>query len=282
MILITGAAGKTGLAILQALSLKGVDVRVLIHNKEQRKYVIGSGAREVLQGDLLDQNLLNKAVEGISAVYHIPPNVHPKEVEIGETVIKASLDAGVEYFVFHSVLHPQLESMPHHWLKMRVEERLIESGLAFTILQPTAYMQTLLSQRDKILADKVYRVPYPVDTKTCLVDLLDVAATAAIILTETGHQNAIYELVGTNLLSQNEIALELGNKLGFPVLAERIPLEDWIKDAKESGLGKYQVDTLVKMFQHYQDHGFSGNSKTLTQLLGRIPTSINNFIQRMF
>ena len=62
--------------------------------------------------------------------------------------IRAAQSAGVERFVYHSVLHPQVEIMAHHWQKMRVEEQLFESGLSFTILQPAAYMQNVLAGWD--------------------------------------------------------------------------------------------------------------------------------------
>lgn len=68
-------------------------------------------------------------------VYHICPNVHPQEVEIGRIAIDAARAAHVERFVFHSVLRPQIEAMPHHWRKLRVEEMLLASGLNFTILR---------------------------------------------------------------------------------------------------------------------------------------------------
>ena len=65
----------------------------------------------------------------MTSVYHVCPNVSPDEIAIGRVSIAAARSAGVEHFVYHSVLHPQTEAMPHHWLKLRVEEALITSGL---------------------------------------------------------------------------------------------------------------------------------------------------------
>ena len=122
-----------------------------------------------------DPQTIRKATEGVRAVYHICPNMLPDEVGIGETVIAAATSAGIERFVYHSVLHPQTEKMPHHWHKLRVEEMLIESGLPFTILQPTAYMQNLLVAWQAIYEQGVYAVPYTVGSRLSLVDLADVA-----------------------------------------------------------------------------------------------------------
>jgi uncharacterized protein YbjT (DUF2867 family) len=116
--------------------------------------------------------------------------MNPAEVEIGEGVIVAACAAGVEHVVYHSVLHPQTEAMPHHWSKLRVEEKLFESGLAYTILQPAAYMQNVLAYWEAIMEHGVYPVPYAVEARLSMVDLEDVARSAALILTEPGHIGA--------------------------------------------------------------------------------------------
>jgi hypothetical protein len=187
----------------------------------------------------------------------------------------------VQHFVYHSVLHPQIEAMPHHWLKMRVEEQLFESGLNCTILQPAAYMQNVLAQWEHVLEQGVYSVPYAVDTRLGMADLEDVAQAAAIVLTEPGHEGATYELAGAEALTQTEVAAVLSQQLGRPVRAEAEPVEMWEKRARESGLGDYQIKTLVKMFRYYERYGFWGSPRVLTWLLGRPPTTFAAFAERV-
>ena len=122
---------------------------------------------------------VRSALQGARAIYHICPNMSPDEVVIGKLVIEEANKAGVEHFVYHSVLHPQIEAMNHHWQKLRVEEIIFESGIPFTILQPAPYMQNLLANWDAITREGVYRTPYPTGTRLSLVDLDDVAAVAA-------------------------------------------------------------------------------------------------------
>ncbi|MBI3362221.1 MAG: NmrA family NAD(P)-binding protein, partial [Chloroflexi bacterium] len=141
MILLTGAAGKTGRAVIRALTAKGQAVRAFVHREEHISSVTQSSASEAAVGDMRDAEAVRRAMQGVRAVYHICPNVNPEEVVIGNCVIGAARAAGVERFVYHSVLHPQTEAMPHHWNKLRVEEALFESGLPFTALQPAPYMQ---------------------------------------------------------------------------------------------------------------------------------------------
>jgi uncharacterized protein YbjT (DUF2867 family) len=280
MILITGAAGKTGRAVIQALSGRGEILRALVHHPGQIRTVEALGVHEVLIGDLHSRSSLNEAFQDVGVVYHIPPNVNPDEVIIGKNMIAAAQATGIEHFVFHSVLQPQIEAMPHHWKKLRVEEALLQSGLSITILQPTAYMQNILAQWDSISQKGRYSVPYPGETRLSMVDLEDVAQAAATVLTEPGHAGATYELVGEHAISQTEVAAILSQKLNRPILVTVTPLKEWEERARASGLGDYQVDTLVRMFRYYADYGFEGNPRVLSWLLGRPPRSFEAFVAR--
>ena len=280
MILVTGAAGKTGRAVIRALAAKGEAVRALVYRPEQARTVEALGAQQVVVGDMRLQATMDRVAEGVRAIYHICPNVSPDEVAIGRVVIAAARSAGVKHLVYHSVLHPQVEAMPHHWQKLRVEEQLFESGLSYTILQPAAYMQNVWAYWGQITGQGVYPVPYAVETRLGMVDLEDVAEAAAVVLTEPGHAGATYELAGAEVLSQAEVATILGQQLGHPVRAETVPLEAWERRARASGLGDYQVETLAKMFRYYERYGFWGNPRVLGWLLGRPPTTFAAFVER--
>ena len=255
-------------------------MRALVHRPDQVLVVESLGAQEVLIGDMGSPEDMKRAVQGVGAFYHIPPNMSPDELAIGKTLIAAAQSAGVEHFVYHSVLKPQIEAMPHHWNKMQIEEQLIESHLPYTILQPAAYMQNILVHWDSILDKGIYPVPYPADTRLSLVDLMDVAQAAASVLTEPGHQFATYELVGISGMPQTEVADILSRELERPVKASSVPVDLWAEGARAGGLGDYQVESLVKMFNYYQDFGFEGNTKILTWLLGRPPRTLQEFISR--
>lgn len=280
MILVTGAAGKTGRAILRALQATDHPVRALVHRPEQVQVVAGLGARQVLVGDMRLPATMEGACRGVRAVYHLCPNMSPDELAIGRVVTAAARAAGVELFVFHSVLHPQTESMPHHWQKLRVEELLFETGLSYTILQPAAYMQNLLAYWPRIVEEGVYAVPYAVDTRLGMVDLEDVAAAAATILTEPDHAGATYELAGAEALTQVEVAAILEEHLKRPVRAQAVPLDTWEQAARAAGLGDYQVQALLQMFRYYERNGFWGNPRVLGWLIGRPPSTFEHFARR--
>jgi len=281
MILVTGAGGKTGRTVIRALAQRGATVRAYVHRAAQVAANQTAGATEVVVGDFQDTVSLRKAMQRVRAIYHICPNMHPDEVAIGRQVIAAALAADVEQVVYHSVLHPQIEVMPHHWNKLRVEEMLFATRLPFTILQPTAYMQNILAGWDKIRNHGLYTIPYPGETQIALVDLEDVSAVAATVLTQSCHAGATYELVGTPTVSQFAVAEILAGALGRPVQVDTISQATWEQNARAGGLSDYAINTLLKMFVYYEQVGLVGNPNVLGWLLGRPPTSLTEFVRRV-
>ena len=282
MILVSGAAGKTGLAIIRALAARGAGVRAFVRDTAQAQRARQAGAADTVCGDMVESDAWEQALRAIRAAYHIAPNMNPQEAQIGALALQEARRARVAHFVYHSVMHPQTESMSHHWQKLRVEERVFESGIPFTILQPAAYMQNILASRQSIVEDGVFRVPYPVSTRLSLVHLSDVAQAAARVLTEAGHAGATYELVGTPPLAQLEVAGILGRVLGKDVRAQTWDLEDWRREAEQNGLAPYALETLLGMFRYYADYGFEGNPNVLTWLLRRKPKSLADFAGETF
>ena len=280
MILVTGSAGKTGRAALRALGADARPVRALVYREDQVEAAAALGAAEVIVGDMRSPETMARAARGAHAIYHISPNMAPDEVAIAEVAVEAARTAGAERFVYHSVLHPQTEAMPHHWAKLRAEERLLESGLPFTILQPAAYMQNVLAHRQRILEEGVYPVPYAADAALSLVDLEDVAEVAANVLTGPGHEGATYELCSGDALTADDIAKALSGLLGRRVRAEVMSAEDWEAGARETGLGDYPIETLLAMFAYYDRHGLTGSPNVLSWLLGRSPTGFKAFLER--
>jgi uncharacterized protein YbjT (DUF2867 family) len=280
MILVTGAGGKTGKAVIKALVARGAVVRAFVRSDAHEAALKAMAVKEVVIGAMDDPHALVQALQETDAIYHICPNVHPDEVAFARLLIATATDLGIPRFVYHSVLHPQIEAMPHHWNKLRVEEMLFSSALDFTILQPTAYMQNSLAQWNNMVRDSTYRVPYPIDTRLSLVDLDDVAEAAATVLTGAGHANATYELIGTSQLSQIEVAAAFGHALKRTVRAEAETVESWDERARAAGMDDYQRETLIKMFRAYARDGLKGNPNVLTWLLGRPPTSLAAFAAR--
>jgi len=269
MILVTGAAGKTGLAVIRALARRNVPIRALVRREAQREVVLAAGVSSIVVGDMMDATVYHQAAINCRAIYHICPNMHPDEIENGRVAIAAAQAAGVQQFVYHSVMHPHIEAMPHHWRKMRVEEMLFASGLPITILQPAAYMQNIAASWPQIVADGLYHVPYAITAPFTLVDLHDVAEAAATVLCEDGHVGGIYELAGAERLTPAQMAEVMAHQLAQPVCAEQIvPLPSL-------------PEPLRQMFDYYDHHGFVGGGWILERLLKRQSASFASFLERI-
>ena len=280
MILVTSAAGRTGQAVLRKLAARGQPVRAIVRRAEQVEAVRLLGAQETIVGDMRARAVMEQAARGVRAIYYICPAMVPDEFDMARTAMLAARAAKVEHFVYHSALHPHIQSLPHHQQKLRVEERLLEFGLAYSVLRPASYMQNVLGHWDEIVEHQCYAVPYRVEARLSLVDVEDVAEVAALVLTQPGHNAANYDLAGPQALSALDIATILSQQLGWPVRAERMSLETWQARAYTPDAGGYRLEALLSTFRYYDRYGLPGNPNVLGWLLGRPPTTFTQFIGR--
>jgi uncharacterized protein YbjT (DUF2867 family) len=273
-VLVIGAAGKTGRAVTRALVERGVRVRAALRpGSTSTPY-----AAELTSAVTVDLETglgLNGAMAGADAVYHLAPNVHPDEVAIAERVTEAACAAAVSRFVFHSVLHPQDASMPHH-LRKGEAEQLVRARLpGATVLRPAAYHQNLLGSA---VSGRI-RVPYSLDTPFTNVDLDDVAEVAARVLTEGGHEGRTYDLAGPERHSVRELAAVASEVLARGVVADRMPLSEWVA-GPGAGLDEERRAALLAMFEAYDREGFADDSDDLERLLGRAPATWRDLLVR--
>jgi NAD(P)H dehydrogenase (quinone) len=278
-ILVTGASGKTGLAVIKSLSSAKITVKALIHKSEYANQVTNAGASEYYLGSLDSVYDLHRASEDVDGIYLICPNMSPDELEIGKHVIQAAHDSQVKRIVYHSVLHPQIKQMPHHWQKMLVEDEIFASNIPFVILQPCAYMQNIHGYL-KDIRNGIYAMPYPTTSKLSYLDLSDLAEVVVKSFQDDRMAGGVYELVGTDPLSQAEIAEKLTRHLSIMVTAKETCLSDWNQMALDKQMPEYARTTLYSMFEYYSRVGLFGSTMTLSYLLGRTPNSIEQFFAR--
>ncbi len=280
MILITGASGKTGKAIITKLVSADLSVRAMVRSASRIAELEALGCEEVVIANMLDPKTVQDAFKDIQQVYHICPNMSPDEEKIGQIMIEAAIQNDLKQFVYHSVLHPQVESMAHHWHKLKVEEQLMMSPLPFTILQPAAYMQNIIGYWDKMMNDGIYEIPYSIDSKSSMVDLNDLAEVVLKVVTQAGHENAIYELSSCQAMSARQIAEIVGQKTGKAVTAASLDRTEWETNMRLRQMSDYAIVTLLKMFEYYEDYNFIGNCNQLSWLLGRKPVTFETFIEK--
>ena len=266
-IAVTGASGKTGRAVTAALR-DAWNVRALGRHDAQGEALAACGY-DVLVGDMTDRATLDALVDGVDAVYHICPNFHPDEVGIG--TLLAEVTDGIERLVYHSVLHPQTEAMPHHWRKLRVEELLVARRRGrVTFLRPAPYVQNLTPYVEAALGgdtDGEIRLPYAVDSVTAMVDLADVGRAAATVLDDGFEHGSGWDLCGVAAIDHQTIAQKLSALGGRHVTAVEVSAPNPPAD-------------LQKMFQYMGAHGLPGSTAQLRALIGE-PTPLETSLRRL-
>lgn len=283
-VLVTAGFGNQARAVIPRLRASGFRVRAMRASDRPGPGPLELGAHELVVGDAADPLDAARALAGVHAVYHVGPTFHPREREMGMNMIEQAGRAGVAHFVFSSVLHPILTALPQHAIKRDIEERLVQSGLGFTILQPSDYMQMSVQG---YLADRgVFMLGFDLGRRQALVDLEDVAHVLARVLREGPlHYGATYELSSHDNLTGHEIAASLSRATGRTVVAERSRIDDEqlarFFGVSDLALVAYQVETLKAVNAWYDRCDFVGNGNVLRMLLGREPTSYADFARRV-
>jgi uncharacterized protein YbjT (DUF2867 family) len=281
VILVTCAGGKTGRALVPALVKAGQKVRAMVGRPESETSISRLGAVEIVSGALSDADAVASAMRGVEAIYYIAPNMTPDERTIGDIVIDAAKTAGVKRFIFHSTLHTQIEALPHHWARHFVEQALINSGLAYSILQCGSYMQNMLPGWAKMVESGTHRMAYDIDAPMSLVDLGDIAEVAVEVSTAPGYENAIFEICGAAVTLRQKAEI-LSKILGIPIRAEKEQLDAFLDHGHAHGFSEFTLATMAKMFPYYDAHGLVGNAKTLGWILDREPTDFESFVRRVY
>jgi uncharacterized protein YbjT (DUF2867 family) len=253
---VVGASGKTGQAVRAALDARGADV-----------VPIGRAAWP----------RLTEVLAGCHAGSLIAPNLHPDEPAFVAAVLAAAAPAGVGRVAYHSVATPYAPAMPHHLGKARAEDLVRRTDLAWTILQPCAYVQNLLPVLRS--GATTLEVPYDVRRPFGLVDVHDVAEATAAVLLDASHAGATYELGGPALVSVADVAATAGAVTGRPIVAARQDPEAWAA-GPGAGLDPRERDWLLAMFAWYDAHGLPAGGRVLAALLGRPATTLRETLER--
>lgn len=274
-VLAIGAAGKFAGLVVPELFKRGCKIRGLVRKPEEAEKVRLQGAAEVAVGDLSDEASIERALVGVRSVFYIAPVSLQNEAAVGISVVRAAARAGVQRFVFSSVIDPILSGLANHAQKAPVEEELLISGMEYSILQPTLFFQNFKDSWPQIVQSGVLAEPWSVETRFSRVDYRDVAEVAAIALTEDRLLYGSFELCAEGWHNRTEIAAIISDVIRRPIAAARI---DPAKAAAGAGPA---ASMLEKMFNWYDLRGLRGNSLTLEAILGRAPRTLRAFFEEL-
>lgn len=274
-----GATGQFAGLVVPELKKRGVEVFALIRDAGKAAEAYQNGADQIVIGDLNNPASLLAAAKNMDGVFHIGPAFDPDEAKEGVAMVNAAKEAGVRKFVFSGVYHPSLP-LVNHAAKGVVEAAVYDSGMDYTVLQPSMYMQMLAGSWKSAQATGQITVAYSKFSKMCYVDYRDVAEVVALVMTGNLLSYGTFELCSPGMFDLLQLAELMGKALGKTIKANDIKPEDWIKAVKMPD--GYLKEGLFRMNQHYNEYGFSGgNDLILKTILGREPRTVENFIQEL-
>lgn len=274
MILVTGATGKSGREIVKQLSEAGAGgVRALVRDQAKAQAFKSLSGVELVEGDLSKPETLGRALEGIEHVL-LNSSPAPDLIELQGNLIAAAKRAGVSHIVKFSAQGADANA-PEGFLKWhgQVEQRLAASGLAYTNLQPTVFMQEILNSWG---GQRTISLPMK-DAKVSAVDTRDIAAVAVKTLIEDGHAGKNYVITGPEALSFTEIAKKISAATGEEVNYVNITLDDFQKSLLEMGLPHWLAGALSQLYD-YLGSGLGGEVSDVVAKVGKKrPISFDEF-----
>jgi uncharacterized protein YbjT (DUF2867 family) len=261
MILVTGATGNVGREVVAALAARGEDVRAVVRGPGDAGLPAGV---EVVRGDLELPESLTPALDGTRAVFLLGGWGDMPEL------LRRIERAGVERVVLltsRCVIGGRPDNpVTRMWLDSEAAVR--DSGVAWTVLRPSGYQANALRWLAQLRQGDVVRAPWP-DVPIAAIDPADIAAVAAVTLTERGHEGLAYPLSGPEPLTPGAQLEILARVLERPLRYQ--PLSD--EQARAEMAADTPAPYIDAFFRFYSDGEFDDSPvlDTVEQITGRPP-----------
>jgi NAD(P)H dehydrogenase (quinone) len=282
-ILVTGAAGKTGAAVVEQMLQRGFPVRASVHRSDERASRLELLGAEVLVGDMLDLKSMRAAMQGVKRVYFVYPPQGELLVEATSIVAVAARDAGVEALVNMSQISAREDSNSplarQHWLSENIFDW---ADIGAVHLRPTFFAENLMILGAASIASqgKLY-LPYGTE-KHAPVVAADIARVASGILADPAlHVGERYVVTGPRNLSLTEMAGVLSQELDRPVEYVDLPVGAWGEVlAGVDGVTDSLVAHLKAVAVDHQDGLFRGETDVVERIGGQPPQTLDTFIHK--
>lgn len=273
-ILVLGALGNVGAEVVKALQSSGKPVRAADLFPEKITQRFGD-AVEAVPFDFGKAETFGPAFQGIERAFILRP---PQITDIKKYMIpamEAAKTAGVKHFVFLSLIGIEQNTIVPHY---KVEQYLKSSGMSYTFLRCSFFMQNLNTVHRAEIRDQD-EIFVPVGkTRTSFIDVRDIGAVAAAALTQPGHENKAYDLTGPEGLDYYQVA-----DLFTAVLSRKITYKNpsgfsfFLSQIRKSPLMFALVTTwLYSNTKSGMADQVTGEVKRLT---GREPIRLKQYIQ---
>ena len=272
-ILVTGATGNTGRALVDALARRGALVRAMVRAEADRAKL--PAGVPVVVADFDDPASVAAALEGTERAYLVTPSSERAE-EQQRRFADLAAKAGLRHLVVLSQLASD-EHSPVRFLRYHaaVEQHVRDLGVPYTFLRPNLFFQGLLAFAGTISSQGRFYAPIG-DATISAIDVRDIADVAAVTLTEAGHEGATYTLTGPASITHTQIAAALTAALGRDVTFIDVPPEAFAGSLRGI-LPPWQVDGLLEDYAHYRRGEAASVSSAVAEITGRPPRDIQQF-----
>lgn len=283
LILVIGGRSKIGAALIGDLLDRGQQVRALVRAGEAAGGL--PAAAQAVTGDLADEGSLVTAMAGAEKVFLLS-SPHPDAVRWHRNAIDAARRTQVQLLVRSSILGADRESPAEFISAHTASDRYLEGcGLPYVIVRPNLFLQNIPeSTIPAIDASGTFYVNAG-QARLSMVDTRDVAAVAAVALTEPGHADAHYDVTGPEALSYADVAARLSAVTGRHVSYADVPDDAARQGLLGAGLGEWFAGALVGLYQDYRRSGPGGYAaqvtSTVQQLTGRPPRTLDNLLSEI-
>jgi len=276
LILVTGSTGNTGSGLVPALLAAGARVRALVHTASKADALRNEGA-EVVVADLGDAAALDAAVAGVDRIYLCLFN-GPEQANHGRNLIAAARRAGRPHIVHHAASGSDRSRIIRHIDE--VERVLRASGLPWTILTPTFYLQNTMMAIPTVQSQGAIYLPMKQGrmAMTDVRDIVDVAAHILLSPEPDAHQGKTYTLTTPESFTIAEFASALGASLGKPVNYVDVPISAARDSMVGMGMDPWIVDGYMELFEGFADNWGDKTSPDIHELLGRPARGLREFV----
>jgi len=227
--------------------------------------------------DYRDAVRLSGALSGVEQLYLIGPTDSPQVTHEGD-VVEMARRAGVRRIVKQSAMsaHDMSPCTFKRWNGM-VERQVMASGLAYTILRPTGFMQNFVNyDSTRIAAEGVLRSPRR-EARVSWIDVRDIADVAVAVLGEDGHDSRVYDLTGPEALSDEEIAAKLSAATGREIRCDPLSDAEWVSLMRSRGLPASTVRSMLSLHLAYRAESPGLVTGWVEVLSGQAPRSFDAF-----
>jgi uncharacterized protein YbjT (DUF2867 family) len=280
MILLTGATGRAGSLIANEFVQKREPVRVLVRDRTKAIGLEKVPTVEIVEGDMSRRSTLGSALEGVERVLMISaPSMDL--VETQSTFIDACKSAGVRHVIKFSGLDARPETtFPFGLMHKQVEEYLESSGLAWTHLRPTGFMQEYLREAPSVVHEGALYLSLG-DVKLSPIDLADVAKVGFMLLRNGAHEGARLPMTGPEALTMTEVADRISRANGKTVRYVAVPPIARRQALIAHGIPPEFADALDRQVEERLKGGLESRVDLSTHELFNIrPTTFLEFAQR--